>query len=335
MHENLRIESEILTNWTSNAGSPLVSIVCITYNHEKFIGEAINGFLAQRTDFSFEVVIGDDCSTDETTKIIEKYASQYSAIIKPIIRDKNIGISANLIDCFNACAGSYIAICEGDDYWTAPEKIQTQIDLMKQHPDINISFHPSYAIENHKLQKDKIFSNYGDKVKVIPLNDIILGGGGFMPTQSLILRAGVLKNPPDWFYKYPIDYFIQILGSVGNGGLYIPSIFSAYRVNAEGSWSLRQRVASVQTIKENLEKEKKSLLALKGVGVSEDIINKAIAISTFKAFTRKFKIYGLIRTLITQSKYIESKQILFVASLFFSPFIKLAGKIKTQNHNNI
>jgi glycosyltransferase involved in cell wall biosynthesis len=306
---------------------PIVSIVCITYNHEEFISEAIDSFLAQKTKFPFEIIIGDDFSADDTVKVVKKYTRQYPTIIKLIARGENIGMGANLVDCFNRCKGEYIAICEGDDYWITSKKLQTQVDLMTQYPDINISFHPAYAVENCELKRNKIFSNYGNKIKKFSLDEVILGGGGFMPTQSLILRADILKNAPDWFYKYPIDYFIQILGSIGHGVLYIPSVFSAYRINVKGSWSARQRNISVQKIKENLNREKKSLLNLKEIGVSENVINKAIAISTFKAFTRKYRIHELVRSLSIQSKYIGSKKILTIISLFFLPFIKFINKI--------
>lgn len=328
MCSNLRLENEIFSDWEGGINLPLVSIVCITYNHEKFINEAIDSFLRQKTNFPFEVVIGDDCSSDNTAEVVKKYVKQYPSIIKFTARDKNIGMSANLIDCFNKCNGRYIAICEGDDYWVTPEKLQIQVDLMVQYPDTNISFHPAYALEGHKLKREKIFSNYGDKIKIFSLNEVVLGGGGFMSTQSLVLRADVLKNAPDWFYEYPIDYFIQILGSINNGGLYIPSIFSAYRVNVKGSWSENQRNISIQKIKEGLNREKESLLNLKGLGVPENIINKAIAISTFKAFTRKFRIHELVRSLSVQSKYFKSSQILAIVSLFFSPFIKFLNKVK-------
>ena len=328
MSTSPKLENEIFTNWESDINLPLVSIVCITFNHEEFISEAIDSFLAQKTEFPFEVVIGDDFSADNTVEVVKKYTRQYPAIIKLITRDENIGMSANLLDCFNRCKGEYIAICEGDDYWITSKKLQTQVDLMTQYPDINISFHPAYTVENCELKRDKIFSNYGNKIKKFSLDEVILGGGGFMPTQSLMLRSDILKNAPDWFYKYPIDYFIQILGSIGNGVLYIPSIFSAYRINVKGSWSTRQRNISVQKIKENLNREKKSLLNLKEAGVSENVINKAIAISTFKAFTRKFIIHELVRSLSMQSKYIGPRQILTIISLFFLPFTKLANKIR-------
>jgi len=230
MYTNLRTEEKIIFDWMGDINLPLISIVCITYNHEKFIAEAIDSFLAQKTKFPFEVVIGDDCSTDNTVEIIKKYTDQYPAIIKLTARDKNIGMSANLIDCFKKCKGKYIAICEGDDYWVTAEKLQIQVDAMMQYPDIDICFHSAYMVEDFKLKRNQIFSRYGRNIIIFSLNEVILGGGGFMPTPSLMLRADTLKNAPDWFYEYPIDYFIQILGSIHNGGLYIPSVFSAYRV---------------------------------------------------------------------------------------------------------
>jgi len=324
----LEAVSSISASQNNKAKSPLVSIVCITYNHDRFVSKTLESFLSQRTNFSFEVVIGDDCSIDLTSEIINTYVEQYPSIIKPIIRHENIGMGANLIDCFNRCQGQYIAICEGDDYWLSSDKLQTQVDLMTEYRDINISFHSSYAVEEGQLKKNKIFANYGDKLKFFSLNDVITGGGGFMPTQSLMLRSEILKHAPDWFYEYPIDYFIQILGSVSNGALYIPSVFAAYRVNVQNSWSAQQHDMSIQQSRETLSKEKMALLNLKELGVSESVINKAIAISTFKAFSRKLKIHGLVRSLSTRYKYINPGKILSIASLICHPFFKLFGKTK-------
>jgi glycosyltransferase involved in cell wall biosynthesis len=110
----------------------------ITYNHEKYITQAIEGVLNQKTNLDFELVIGEDCSTDSTKEIVYKYKKRYPKKIKVITSETNIGIIPNFIRTLNCCKGKYIAICDGDDYWTDPHKIQKQFDFLEAHPDYGL-----------------------------------------------------------------------------------------------------------------------------------------------------------------------------------------------------
>ena len=117
---------------------PLVSIDCITYNHEAYIRDALEGFLMQKTDFTFEVLIHDDASTDQTANIIRKYEKKYPDIIKPIYQKDNQyskGIQISRQFQYPRARGKYIAICEGDDYWIDPYKLQKQVDFLEAHHD--------------------------------------------------------------------------------------------------------------------------------------------------------------------------------------------------------
>jgi hypothetical protein len=156
---------------------------------------------------------------------------------------------------FPRAKGKFIAICEGDDYWIATEKLQTQVELMGKYPEIKISFHPAYKVDKHELIKNKIFSNYGRDLKIFRPEEVILGDGGFIPTASILVDADILKELPLWFYKEaPVsDYYIQVIASIDKGSLYIPSVMSGYRVNITGSWS--------DTYNKNFENLKKFILA--------------------------------------------------------------------------
>lgn len=117
---------------------PLVSICCLAYNHEKFIRQCLDGFLIQKCNFNFEVLIHDDASTDKTASIIKEYEKKYPKIIKPIYQtenqySKNIGVSKTYQ--YPRAQGKYIALCEGDDYWTDPLKLQKQVDFLEANPD--------------------------------------------------------------------------------------------------------------------------------------------------------------------------------------------------------
>ena len=127
----------------------LVSIVCITYNHESYLRRALDGFLMQKTSFAYEIVLAEDCSTDGTRKICEEYAAKYPEIIHYIYRDHNVGYNENEYEAMCAARGKYIAYCEGDDYWTIPDKLQKQVDFLESHPDYSICWH---RCEHHNVE---------------------------------------------------------------------------------------------------------------------------------------------------------------------------------------
>ena len=120
---------------------PTVSVLCITYNQEEYLRDTLNGFINQKTKFSYEVIISDDCSTDKTKNIIMEYAKNYPNIIKQFFRKKNIGSMKNFIETYNKCKGKYIALCDGDDCWTSPEKLQKQVDFLENNQDFAMSSH--------------------------------------------------------------------------------------------------------------------------------------------------------------------------------------------------
>lgn len=109
----------------------LVSICCITYNHEHYIQDALDSFIAQKVNFPYEIVISDDCSKDNTRSIIETYKAKYPSLIKDVSPSQNIGSQANFIYVLEQARGKYIAICEGDDFWTDPLKLQKQVDILE------------------------------------------------------------------------------------------------------------------------------------------------------------------------------------------------------------
>jgi glycosyltransferase involved in cell wall biosynthesis len=120
---------------------PKVSICCITYNHEAFIAQTVDSFLMQQTDFEVEIIIGEDCSKDGTRQILLDYQARYPDKIRLLLHDANIGMIPNFYQTLSAATGEYIAICEGDDYWTDPGKLQAQVALMDRHPEYSFCFH--------------------------------------------------------------------------------------------------------------------------------------------------------------------------------------------------
>ncbi len=170
---------------------PVVSICCTAYNHEKYIKDAIEGFLKQTTDFPLEILIHDDASTDKTAQIIKEYESRYPEIIKPIYQKENKYSKGHKINPefnFSRAKGDYIAICEGDDYWIDPLKLQKQVTEMKKNSQYNISFHPAIIKWENGKRKDKLIAPYGEKINIFKTNEIILMDGGGIPTNSLMFK---------------------------------------------------------------------------------------------------------------------------------------------------
>ena len=118
-----------------------VQVVCVTYNQKEYIKEALDSFIMQKTNFGYEVLVGDDGSTDGTSEIVAEYAKKYPDIIKPIFHSHNTGSYQNLLDAASACKGKYVAMCDGDEYWTDENKLQKQADFMDTHKDCSICFH--------------------------------------------------------------------------------------------------------------------------------------------------------------------------------------------------
>lgn len=248
-----KTEQEIIERWDKNI--PLmVSITCVAFNHEYYIEKALDSFLMQETNFSFEILIHDDVSTDRTVDIIKEYERKFPNIVKPIYQSINQfsqGVNP-MFFLFPKVKGKYMAFCDGDDYWTDTQKLKIQVEEMEKSPDINMSFHPTYKLINGKI--DGILSKQADKNRVFTTHEITLGGGEFCPTVSLMFRSRVISDFPDWFAKMIAgDYPMQIMGSVRAGALYINRCMSVYRIGEVGAWS--------SISKDNSKKQKEHLLS--------------------------------------------------------------------------
>lgn len=126
-----------------------VSVIMLTYNHEKYIAKAIEGVLMQQTDFPVELIVANDCSTDGTEEIVERYRQKKPGIVKGYYNKKNLGPRYNFIKAFSYADGDYIAMCEGDDYWTDSSKLQKQVDFLQNNSDYILAFHEIKLIDEN------------------------------------------------------------------------------------------------------------------------------------------------------------------------------------------
>ena len=217
---------------------PKVSICMITYNHAAYIGEAIKGVLSQITSFSVELVIGEDCSTDDTRKVIQQYSGTDKIKIRTNFNKNNIGMQENFSRTFWACEGQYIALLEGDDYWTDPLKLQRQVDFLDANPDFSICFHPVFVLTSGKLEKDTRTRKVAD---VTNIND--LAEGNFMHTCSVVFRSKLFDKFPECFNSSAVgDYFLHMINAQYGLIKCLPQNMGVYRVHDGGVWSAQNNV---------------------------------------------------------------------------------------------
>ncbi|MGQ0739701.1 MAG: glycosyltransferase family 2 protein [Bacteroidota bacterium] len=189
-----------------------VSVCMIAYNHQEFIAQAIESILAQKTSFPFEIVIGDDNSKDDTGRICESYASKFPDKIKYYQREKNLGMMPNFIETLYACDGKYIAICEGDDYWTDEHKLQEQADFLEAVHDYSFCCHHHFVLAKNKLAAAG--KEFEKNVRTVTTEEYLLHP--FFHTTSYFFRNSAMPRPfPDWYKKVLAgDHFLVLFLSV-------------------------------------------------------------------------------------------------------------------------
>lgn len=227
----------------------LVSICCITYNQVDYIAQALESFLMQKTNFEYEILIHDDASTDGTSQIIKEYERKYPNIIKPIYQVENQyskGVKILYEYNFKRAKGKYIALCEGDDYWTDEYKLQKQVDYMESNPDCTLCVHSVEkvnAIDGRKIGEIRPYK-LNCKCSV---EDFIIGGGMYIGTNSILFPEKLFRNPPRSYLDCSVgDYPMQIfLGSKGYI-YYFDENMASYRVCAKNSWTARMQKGNVQ-----------------------------------------------------------------------------------------
>jgi len=242
-----KTEQEIISNWqdiTSNpiasicciTSNPIASICCITYNHEKYIAQALDSILTQEGKYSYEILIGEDCSTDKTRELLMNYQEKFPHIIKLMLHDDNIGMMKNFIGTLQSCSGKYIAILEGDDYWTDSYKLQKQIHFLENNPEYIITYTSSLSF----IKKNQVLGKSGgtevdlsaeDLLKAPPLN-----------TLTTCFRNIITSFPPEIYASKLGDLFIwSLLGEHGKGKFLDDIEPSMYRIHEDGVFSEKSK----------------------------------------------------------------------------------------------
>ncbi len=226
---------------TTSAGQPLVSVVCLCYNQKETVAGALEGVLMQKTDFPFELIVHDDASTDGTAEIVRAYAERYPDIIVPVLQTVNQYRLCNIAETHIAplLRGRYVAVCEGDDYWTDPEKLARQVALMEAHPEATLCFHAvtelSFSGETRVFRPVK-------QTGPVPSGQVLRRGGMFCPTVSLLFRRDIADQWPAFRKAADVyDYPLQALAAAQGTVYYIDRVMGVYRFAGAGSWTAQHK----------------------------------------------------------------------------------------------
>ena len=234
-----------------NCKNVAVTVVCISYNQEEYIAEALESFVNQKTTFLYQIFVGDDCSSDRTPEIIIRYSKRYPGIVVPFLREKNLGPQRNSLSMCFLAKSPYIAVCDGDDYWIDPLKLQKQYEYMESNPDINFSYGkteimptPNWSGYGYYIPDDQgryilpdCLPNYKRKEPPLSafdfMNEFMVGH-----TSSFFFRWNYALDIPDWYYEGVYGDMPLRLMQMGSGKAgYIDDVVSAYRVNETGVFS--------------------------------------------------------------------------------------------------
>lgn len=219
----------------------MVSVCCITYNHEKYIAQALDGFLMQETNFEFEILIGEDSSSDNTKAIIQDYCSRYPGKIKLISHTPNVGAIRNQIDILKRAKGKYIAMCDGDDFWTDSSKLQKQVDFLETNEDYVICCHYSKVIDD--LDKTVYVKDSPVSLE-FDYKDVLLGKREETRICSLMMRniEQITEVTAQGWYldTYGTDTLLKLYAVANTGKkIYVlPEVMACYRHHNGGIWSM-------------------------------------------------------------------------------------------------
>ncbi len=237
---------------------PRVSVVTNTYNHEHYIAQAVESALMQKAQFDYEILIGEDCSSDSTRKIVCEYAARNPSRIRLLLHPSNVGGPASFKQLLAESRGEFVSILEGDDYWTCPDKLQKQVSFLDLHPECALCFHNALRIYEDGSRVPVVYTGAG-QTRISALED--LWQHNFIATCTAMFRKDVLGDFPEWYYDLPLgDWALWILcaqyGKIG----YIDEILGVHRIHSRGLWSgldsiqkLEGLIAFYETMNANLD----------------------------------------------------------------------------------
>lgn len=218
----------------STTNSPAASVLLITYNHEKYVRQALDSVLMQKADFAFEVVAADDCSQDSTPDILREYQANNPAI-RVLPTERHLGITRNYKRGFDACRGEYVAVIEGDDYWISPRKLEALCAFLREHPECPFCFHRVIRLDEGS-EHSAVYPKFTADAQSNPLTASLLARENFIGGFSTCVyrRAAVAAlDPTLWGMRVREWLFNIVVAQQGTIG-YVPEIMSVYRAHPGG-----------------------------------------------------------------------------------------------------
>jgi glycosyltransferase involved in cell wall biosynthesis len=223
----------------SDKSAPKVSVLMVTYNHERYIAQSVQSALAQETSFPVEIVIGEDCSTDRTREILLDLQRAHPQQIRLLLQEQNIGGPANIAATFAACRGDYVAMLEGDDYWTDPAKLQKQVGALDAHPHWSSCFHLTRRVYTDGSKEPELFPSDWTREEVT-IDDLLMSN--FICTCSLVFRNRIFGPLPEWHRQItPGDWAIGLLNAAEGPIGCLPDVMADYRIHPQGVWAQKSR----------------------------------------------------------------------------------------------
>lgn len=212
-----------------------VSVLVKTFNHETCIAQALESVLAQAAPFEWELVVGEDRSQDGTRDVVRAIAARHEGRVRPLFRERNLGPVANFLDTLAACRGAYVALLDGDDWWTAPHKLERQAAFLDARPDTAACAHDAIVVDAEGRGNGTRYCS-PNLPAVLALERVLKGNP--VPACSLMFRRAALRDLPAWFPQLPFtDWALMVLlarrGPLG----YDREPLAAYRVHSGGMWS--------------------------------------------------------------------------------------------------
>ena len=271
-----------------------VSIVCAAFNHEKYIAQCLEGFVTQSTDFKFEAIVHDDCSSDSTPEIIREYAEKYPDIIKPVFEEENqkskgVAITGDII--IPRSGGKYLAFCEGDDYWCDSKKLQRQYDYMEEHPECAMCVHNTLRHDLDGGQEDLKFNDWSD-VHTMSEEDVFFGWNVHL--SSYFIRKEYYDRP-EYKKKYWFGDYVTLLHAYAQGTVVcLPYVMSVYNFNNHAGVTYQNKNNGYEILAKRTSLRRDFLLEFDEYTDHKynDVISRRIEEIEFK--TDKFWLEGLI-----------------------------------------
>lgn len=303
----------------------IVSVCCITYNHEKYIQKALESFLAQKANFDIEIIVHDDCSSDNTVNILKRYQEKYPNKIKLILqhenqRSKGKGIFRELL--VPTTVGKYVAFCEGDDFWDDPYKLKKQVDALEKNPECSFCAHLVQVVNEKGTKLKKTIPNSSMKSGVINADQWrdYLKYDILVQTSSYMIRGDVARKYSaenlDYLKNAPVgDLFYQVYSAECGNLYYINEAMSCYRSFSAGSWSStthfnnEKRLGHYRKIIETFEKYNRStgyiyndfcLERIRSAELDESILKKEYDLLKCKDYQKAWKKFSIKKRMRVQ-----------------------------------